>query len=234
MRGLISFVAQHALAFIWNAAALVFLGTAWHELAIRDNSRTENSVLLLGAGALCGLIGNADRFEVLKVFGLEARMRRAVVEAEDVLQRLRAFAADLGAVVIHHNAGLSRWADPGIFQRQDAQKREVLRSLEKLGVSPEQLREARAADKVYVLQDYTSGVMSLIRKHYPGSAERRAEVETEARSAGRPITAGDLRKLAVSLGPVPPDVAELLADIEHYEAHGEHRRPEVWAQRRNW
>ncbi|WP_372623064.1 hypothetical protein [Falsiroseomonas sp.] len=236
MRDTRRWLLAHAHALAWNGAAFLFLGASFFELVARSEPRLGVATLLLGSGALAGVIGNAHRIEVLKVFGLEARTRQVVQEAEGVIASLREVAAEFGAVMVETLSSANGFADRNTYRVRDAQRRRVLDALRGLGVPADRITAVGLADREQVIAAYAHGVLKSLHRAAKGTPlQETVEAPILAWNEGgdTPSTAA-LRAVARSL-PAPVPAAEaLLADMEHYSANGEHRRPDVWAARGDW
>jgi hypothetical protein len=217
----------------WNLAAFVFLWAFFRELTTSAARETVAGMLLTAAG-VSGLFGNAHKIEVFKLYGLEARTRQVVAEAEEALIALRALAADFGAAMVLATAATGRLFGREQFADRDAEKAAILRAVSEVGVTHEQLRKVEQADRKYVLVDYALGIMRGLREANGKQNARVAELLSAFNKSGLPPTASQLREVANSQPPIPLSVEELLLDLEHYEARGVHRRPAVWAERGHW
>jgi hypothetical protein len=226
-------LAAHAHPLSWNGGAFAFLVAGLRELALKPEPRIDVATLLLGVGALCALVANSHRIELIEFLGLKAKTWRVLHEAEDVVASLRTLAANFGAVMVQANAASGRFGGESTYAERDAERAAIMRGVAAVGVSGEQLRAVEQADRQFVLSDYALGVERAFRR---ASVQSRAmhSIRSRWNRSGIPPTAAELREAFAGLSSLPTTAEELLRDMEHYETHVSHRRPDIWASRYSW
>lgn len=229
IRAIAAWLVPRCHSLLWNAFAFGLL--AAFLLQARPGADAALLSLHVVAAGLCALVGNVQRFEVFKLLGLEARTREVISEAENTAAALRKLAAELGSVLLYANAAQGRFADPGDTAARDEKRAAVLASLKAVGVTDDQLRLVSNADRRFVIADYASGVLQAVRYEANPQVRRVQELWDQT---GEPPAPESLRALLRSMSNAPQFADELVVDLEHYIAHGTHRRPDVWAARERW
>jgi hypothetical protein len=148
----------------------------------------------LGAGVLMLLASMIDRFESIKGFGVEAKVRildRKLEEADETLARVRTLGEAMSDTVLGLAVATGRW-DSSLSQRELYLVAERIRSLlVGLGASPEKIREILTPWARTASQDAMFQVLAPLRK---------AVVEAQS----------NLQRQAVSL---PDDPSRSLDDV---------------------
>lgn len=232
--GIVRGVRAHGHALAWNSAAFAFLALVAREAIGKTEPNAPFATVLITAAGMCGLFGNAHRFEMFKLFGLEARTRAVVQEAEAVTAMLRDLAAAMGAVMVYSVSSAGRLGGKGSAALEDEQKDEILKILSSTGVSSQQIAAAAKADRPFVLVDYANGIL---RRLEAVSSVAHADIQvmySQWNESDVPPTSSELRDFCSRHQNVPADITALIDDLQHYEQTSTHRRPDVWAARGHW
>jgi hypothetical protein len=222
-------------------SAVFFVMTAYLLVSTPEWSATGRGAVSFLCAFSCALIGNLDRFESVKasISGIEAKTRemtKAVDEARVALREFHVLAEMTGSLIIELMASAGRIG--GTSPDIDARRRSrIIDSLTAIGLSSEALGRVKTSDAFWVKIDYSFGVLHGIQK----SESRSVQLKAAAIEANR-------RWREENLLPPPDDfeamlregsctdahILELIKDYRHYADNGEHRRPAVWLDRRNW
>jgi len=113
----------------------------------------------------------------------------------------------------------------------------ILQLLKSIGLKEDSIQKVAIADKKWVANDYSMGVLMRWLKS-PSSSEQQRQIVTEIldkwNSANYRPTPDDLLEQIQQQKITDPIVLELAEDYKYYMAHGTHRRLDVWLDRRSW
>lgn len=148
------------MPLLFDAAALVLFAVAAILLVVgRKWAGGRASTALVGA-AVCALMGNADRLEMLKFSvsgGLEAKTR----QLETGLEELRRLGALLGKIVVEADAARGRLGSAPTVPEHEALRTHVLEVLKSIGVPSNELSEVANSDRKWVIADYVGGILRI-------------------------------------------------------------------------
>jgi hypothetical protein len=184
-----------ALLFLAGSATLILgVASVWHD-------HPTSAVTYLGAGLLMLLASMIDRFESIKGFGVEAKVRildRKLEEADETLTRVRVLGEAMSDTVLGLAVATGRW-DSSLSQRELYLLAERIRSLlVGLGTPPEKIRELLTPWARTACQDAMFQVLTPLRK-----AMLEAQYSLQRQSASVPDDpARSLEEIRADLGRV--------------------------------
>ena len=207
---------------------VVAFAAGWHEL---------NGTLLVGFLAFVALLFTAhlDQFEEFKASGtgIEAKTRAVITKAESTIVELQSLAKIFAETTL---SSVKRAGRLGGYEDEEEEriKQSVLEVLSQIGV-PESEREMVLSDW-HRLTKYDYAYVILGSHTIPqGFDDPAVQTEWKAlRNIHQIPTPDQLREFLSKWGVLDDWREELIKDYEHYLANGEHRRPDVWRERRNW
>jgi hypothetical protein len=120
------------------ALLMLCMGTA---LSYFD--KVGGAVATYTAAFLCLVFVYLSEFELFKAFGAEARLRKKINEADEILQRLREVTLPIAELLFAINARVGLWSAP--VPRRDSYRimKQIEEELRLIGVRPEGLEKAR-------------------------------------------------------------------------------------------
>ncbi|NOS82777.1 MAG: hypothetical protein HOP32_14465 [Nitrospira sp.] len=198
-------------------------------------------LMTIALGGLIALLiaANLNSFSEFKVSesGIEAKMREArqvITRAESTLSELQLLARNVAEVtlsLVKRSGRIGGYADG----EQDKIKTSVLEVLKKIGV-PE-------ADIPSILRDWNRFI-EFDYAHFILGGNTIPDTKSDAlmqdwrslRDGGivKIPTPQDIRSFIIKHNLMSPTLDGYLNDYEHFLAHKEHKRPEVWAERERW
>jgi hypothetical protein len=109
------------------------------------------------AAAISLFFGNLDRIKTLRASGsgFEAETRDVINEAKDTIALLRKLAVVTAGLQVKMLAAEGRLQGPASLLQKDAQKEQLLSDLKIIGLNEEEITKVAAADKAWVMWDYT-------------------------------------------------------------------------------
>lgn len=179
---------------------------------------------------------NLDRISQFKASasGIEASTRDVVNRAEGAIAELRILALHIAEVSLSLAVRHGRW---GGYSDAELDKLQlsVLSTLERLGIPEEQRLLALKEWHPVVEFDYAHFILGASRIPDGASPE---EMKTWAalREGGiaRYPSPETLQQFLIETGFQSTARAEYIEDYRHYVKERQHRRPDVWRDRRNW
>jgi hypothetical protein len=190
---------------------------------------------LVGFVALL-IAANLDRISEFKASGrgVEARTREILTQAQNAISELQLLAQITGELtlsLVKRSGRLGGYAD----DEAEAIRGRVLDVLSKLGVRESEHPELLEEWHRFTEFDYAHAILG--GNWIPGGVERVVMEEWEALREGgirRIPSPEEIRAFLERHGLINEALLGYLKDYEHYRKHREHRRPEVWRDRRNW
>ena len=222
---------------VFNSVLLGFLGLLIYGLLRTPQWEWPQMVVCLTVVGFTGLLGNMDRVESLKAGagGIEARTRAVVAKAESTITELQHLAHTLAGVLFEMIDNSGRFGGAQTAAEKDARKDQIRAVLERIGLSPAQIKDAESGTRKWALIDYMLGATEGFSQPLGSEDSQRWSREWgQIRPAGGPVPSATIRKVLESFSPLPSWRDELLKDLEFFERTDEHRRPEVWRQRGQW
>lgn len=215
--------------FLTIVAVLAFIASA--VIAILGHRFAGGLVDVVGI--ICLIVANPSQIAKLKLSltGFDMETHNTLAQAKDTLVELRA----LGALIARQSLSFVKRQGrnaPYTDDQQDAIREDVMRVLDKLGVSTAQREEAETEWHQWVEFDYVYAILG-------GSArpqtllpvaqdERRALLESAFRGSPAPEVLRDFlaRHQVLTLAR-----EEYIKDYAYYREHRKHRRPSAWHDR---
>lgn len=226
----------------FNILAVVFLlGTGYLIFFGKKDISDGSGWVLFACSALCGLIGNLDKIENIKISrdGIETKIRevdRVVDEAKSVLAELHKFSEMTGAMLINMLSGEGRLGGRP-HKDIEAERIRILESLKSIGLDDEAIKKVAAADRKWVAIDYANGIIKMLQKSTQCSQEQRKALDDMLglwnNEEYRP-TPDELLERMNDHGITDSEVLELVKDYKYYMENGKHRRKDVWLDRQRW
>jgi hypothetical protein len=206
-----------------------------------DWSVTGHAGVAFLSGVVCALIGNLDRIEMVRasLSGIEAKTREAAIAVEQARVAQKEFhilAEMTGKLLIEGMASSGRMGS-GPIQYDEQRREDVVRALRAVGLDDGAVRRVRAGDKYWVSIDYSLGILRTIKKS-PLCSEDLKRSGSEMlgrwnREDFRP-TPSDFEAVLRVTPCEDQSVVELVRDYQYYVQHEQHRRPDVWMNRKVW
>ena len=195
---------------------------------------------LLVAGLLASLallvVANLDRVSEFKASagGIEARTREVVNRAEGAIAELRILALHMAEVSLSLAMRQGRW-DGYSDEELDKLQLSVVSNLERLGIPEEQRLLVFKEWHRVVEFDYAHFILGGSRIP-DGTSPEEMKNWNALREGGisRYPSPDTLQRFLTESGFLSSARADYLEDYRYYIKEHQHRRPDVWRDRRNW
>jgi len=194
--------------------------------------------LVAGFLAFCLLLccANLDRIAEFQASAgsITAKTRDVVERAETAISELQVLACQVSRLSLSLVARQGR-----IGAYTDHETTEMVEStrdvLKKLKIKESDIHDALSDWYLTTEFDYAHCIIGRSFEHGAGDAQARGDWEAlrTGHIRGRP-TPDAIRDFLVRHNLMDSVRQEYLADYEHYIAHREHRRPDVWERREEW
>lgn len=191
--------------------------------------------------AFFGFIGlliaaNLDRILEFKVSGsgIEAKTREVIAKAESTLSELQLLARNIGELTLSLVKRSGRWGGYTDGE-QDKMKTSVLQVLKKVGISETEFPSILSEWNRFTEFDYAHAILGgNIIPDTKNEALMQDWRSLREQGIVNIPTPQDIRSFLIKHNLMTPMLDEYLKDYEHFLAHKEHRRPDVWADREHW
>ena len=213
-------------------ASLVSLGIGfwggWNELS---------GVLIIGFLSFGFLlfISHLDQISEFKASstGIEAKTREVITKAENAIIELQSLARIFAETTL---SSVKRAGRIGGYSDDDEKriKDEVLNVLSEIGVQESEYDSVLSDWHKFTKFDYSMYILghSTIPQGFDDNAIQK---EWKALRDFNNISSPEvIKEFLEKWGLLDKEKEEQLADYEYYIKRGEHRRPDVWADRKNW
>lgn len=190
--------------------------------------------LAVVAGALGVALSNLDKFESFKGAGFEAKLRSAIEEAYATTKSLKSLARVMGKTIFDILAVEDRYAGMGLRGKFESKKR-VEAILTELGLEDSEIREIGTFFDAYTRHDHVAVLVELIVKNPDIDDEKKLQAQKLVKFSKSPFSElpfaappDEVKQFLEKYGIRDANILEALEDYEHFEFHGELRRPEKW------
>ena len=224
-----------------SLSAAFFLITIYLLLSFQEWSATGRAGVSFLCAFSCAVIGNLDRFKSVKasLSGIEAKTREIEQEVDKARVAIREFhtlAEMTGSMLIELMAGAGRLG--GNPQDYDYQRRQrVIDALTAIGLTKSAINRVHMSDAYWVKIDYSLAIFGLVRKSQATSPDLKEIIEDMNKRWNsedfRPMP-NDFDRALKDKGGLNSEILDLVEDYRYYAEHAEHRRPDVWRNRKNW
>jgi hypothetical protein len=208
------------ILFIASLLALIY--SLWAGASGLDEAMAISAAI--GLALLC--FAHLDQIAKFKASaqGIEAETREVVNQARVTLAQLQELATITGKIQI---SLLVRQGRLGGYSEaeQEQYRTEILRILEKVGVSEEKRKDALSEVRRFTKFDYVGRILGGSRLPEGIPPEKIPEWKALRRRIESPPSPEELRAFMVSIRQHDPDREELLKDYAHYLSTHTHRRP---------
>jgi hypothetical protein len=226
-------------SFSFNVIAAVFLLALLRGLITVPQWSWAPMLAAFLAAALSALIANFEYIDTFEASssGIEAKTREVVQRAETALKELHDLAAMTGQLLVELIVGGGRWGG-GPAAQKDAQKQRVIQALHAIRLPAKKIDEIANADRQWVIVDYCSGIL-----HEPSKKMRSKtgaelanwnEFVEQTHKGYEKQRPEEIRAALDRFGVLGEWEKGLIEDYSYYLKNGQHRRPEVWADRDKW
>jgi hypothetical protein len=190
------------------------------------------SFLLLIAAGLCLVASRLPDITKFKLTagGLETELRDALEEAQATVKQVQYLAAENAKLALFLIQADGRWGG-GSPKHKDEMRSAVLGSLRTLGLSEAEVSRVLDIERPYIRFDHAHLVTRRLSPPRDQLNEWNAFFDESHQGVGNERSPEELRDFLQSLGLIDQTVDDLLQDYAFYEATGQIRRPEVWADR---
>jgi len=200
-----------------------------------------NWLATIALGGLIALLiaANLDLFSGFKFSesGFEAKMREAtkvLTRAESTLSELQLLARSVGELTLSLVKRNGRWGGYA-DDEQDKIKTSVLEVLKKVGIPEAEFPSILSDWNRFIEFDYAHAILG--GSTVPDTKSDALMQDWKSLRDGGIVkipTPQEIRNFIIKHNLMTPTLEAYLKDYEHFLAHKEHRRPEVWAERNHW
>ena len=191
--------------------------------------------------ALFGFIGllitaNLDQISEFKASGsgIEAKTREVIARAENTLSELQLLARNIGELTLSLVKRSGRWGGYADGE-QEKMKTSVLEVLKKVGIPETEFPIILSEWNRFIEFDYAHAILGgNIIPDTKSDALMQDWKSLRERGIVNIPTPKDIRSFLTKHNLMTQTLDEYLKDYEHFLAHKEHRRPDVWTERKHW
>ncbi len=193
-------------------------------------NETEVAFFCVVAGIIAMLASRFEDVAVLAFGPLKAELREKIDEADKTLEATKQIAGTTAKAALDLIQNSGRLGGLSDKHRDEIYKSygEILDDLKIDRVPIEEFWHASV--------EYDYGFMALGRNQVPQGATKEEILRWEGMNEAIEdrATPEDIRSFLNDTGYMTPEREELIVDLEYYLEHHEHRRPEVWADKKRY
>lgn len=216
----------------WYILAVVLFGAGVY-LAAQGKSGGPVTATY-GAAVAVLIYARLHLFRRIKFFDIEAELRDTVKEAHATIQHLRSIALVLGETALWQASKTGRFWNPDTDEKVLEIQEKVFDVFDQLGLSDEEKEHAARDVRRITRIDFAialAGGSTIKYTPIDMKHERSQLLEGDP----NPDSLRAFLEKAGQLGPdADPELESILADFKHYCETGEHRRWDVFLDRKNW
>lgn len=201
---------------------------------------TQTGVTLGVLGFAVILATRIEDIEVFKLWGMEAKLKQRIDEANNILQRLYLLAANLASIAImsaHKSEGFAVTHEAGV-KRKDQTLRYAYDTIQILDLECQTIREALEIDYLGTCSDYLTFLEHTVKGTLPSDIRSMFIEQIKPRREFPSIA--DLphpHKIRETLGEmnlINEKTTLIVDDYEYYFQNQKHRDPLRWSNRTHW